>query len=46
MASGTEGSGNKVEVEIRKKIIQNQDVDVIVAVGNKFFYTVSVPCTL
>ncbi len=46
MASGTEGSGNKAEVEIRKKIIQNQDVDVIVAVGNKFFYTVSVPCTL
>jgi len=34
------------ELEIRKKLIQSGDVDVIVSVGSNFFYTVTLPCTL
>ncbi len=34
------------ELEIRKKLIQEQAVDVIVSVGPNFFYTVTLPCTL
>ena len=34
------------ELEIRKKIIENRAVDVMVAVGSNFFYTVTLPCTL
>ena len=34
------------ELEIRKKLIQDGAVDVVVAVGNNFFYTVTLPCTL
>ena len=34
------------ELEIRKKLIQSGDVDVIVSIGPNFFYTVSLPCTL
>lgn len=34
------------ELEIRKKIIQKQAVDVMVAVSSNFFYTVTLPCTL
>jgi type I restriction enzyme M protein len=34
------------EMEIRKKMIESGDVDVIVSVGNNFFYTVTLPCTL
>jgi type I restriction enzyme M protein len=34
------------ELEIRKKLIQDRSVDVIVAVGSNFFYTVTLPCTL
>ena len=34
------------ELEIRKKLIQDQAVDVMVAVGSNFFYTVTLPCTL
>jgi type I restriction enzyme M protein len=41
-ASDARGS----ELEIRKKLIQNQAVDVMVAVGSNFFYTVTLPCTL
>jgi type I restriction enzyme M protein len=41
-ASDARGS----EMEIRKQIIQAQAVDVMVAVGSNFFYTVTLPCTL
>ena len=34
------------ELEIRKKLIQSGDVDVIVSIGPNFFYTVILPCTL
>ncbi len=34
------------ELEIRKKLIQEGAVDVIVSVGSNFFYTVTLPCTL
>jgi type I restriction enzyme M protein len=34
------------EMEIRKKIIEERVVDVIVSVGPNFFYTVTLPCTL
>jgi type I restriction enzyme M protein len=34
------------ELEIRKKLIQSGAVDVIVAVGPNFFYTVTLPATL
>jgi len=41
-ASDARGS----ELEIRKKLIEDQAVDVMVAVGSNFFYTVTLPCTL
>lgn len=34
------------ELEIRKKIIEAKVVDVMIAVGTNFFYTVTLPCTL
>lgn len=34
------------ELEIRKQLIQSHSVDVVVAVGPNFFYTVTLPCTL
>jgi len=34
------------ELEIRKKIIENHNVDVMIAIGSNFFYTVTLPCTL
>ncbi len=34
------------ELEIRRKIIEDRCVDVIVAVGSNFFYTVTLPVTL
>jgi len=34
------------ELEIRKKLIQSEAVDVMVSVGSNFFYTVTLPCTL
>ena len=34
------------EMEIRKKLLQSQSVDVMVAIGPNFFYTVTLPCTL
>lgn len=41
-ASDARGS----ELDIRKQIIEAQTVDVMVAVGSNFFYTVTLPCTL
>jgi len=34
------------ELEIRKRLIEARAVDVMVAVGSNFFYTVTLPCTL
>tara|TARA_R110002111_G_scaffold18931_1_gene46160 strand:- start:10663 stop:12246 length:1584 start_codon:yes stop_codon:yes gene_type:complete len=34
------------EMEIRKKLLQTYAVDVMVAIGPNFFYTVTLPCTL
>jgi type I restriction enzyme M protein len=41
-ASDARGS----ELEIRRKLIEARAVDVMVAVGSNFFYTVTLPCTL
>jgi type I restriction enzyme M protein len=34
------------EQELRRQLIENRGVDVVVAVGPNFFYTVTLPCTL
>jgi len=41
-ASDARGS----ELDIRRQLIDAQAVDVMVAVGSNFFYTVTLPCTL
>jgi len=41
-ASDARGS----ELEIRKKLIESGVVDIMIAIGPKFFYTVTLPCTL
>ena len=41
-ASDARGS----ELEIRRKLIEDRSVDVIIAVGTKMFYTVTLPVTL
>ena len=41
-ASDARGS----ELEIRKQLIETGAVDVMIAVGSNFFYTVTLPCTL
>lgn len=41
-ASDARGS----EMEIRKKILEDHVVDVMVSVSSNFFYTVTLPCTL
>jgi len=34
------------ELDIRRQLIEDRAVDVMVAVGSNFFYTVTLPCTL
>ena len=34
------------EMEIRKRFIEDGSVDVMIAIGTNFFYTVTLPCTL
>jgi len=34
------------EMEIRKKMLEDKVVDVMIAIGTNFFYTVTLPCTL
>lgn len=34
------------ELDIRKQLIQDSAVDVMVSIGSNFFYTVTLPCTL
>jgi type I restriction enzyme M protein len=41
-ASDARGS----ELEIRKQMIEDHVVDVMIAIGSNFFYTVALPCTL
>lgn len=45
MASSASDAGNK-DRDIREKLVNTGHVDVMVAIGNKFFYTRSLPCTL
>lgn len=45
MASSATDSANK-DRDIREKLVRTGDVDVMVSVGNNFFYTLSVPCSL
>ena len=40
------GDARGTEMEIRKKLIQSGDVDVVVSSGTIVFYTVTLPCTL
>ena len=40
------GDARGSELEIRKKLLQSHAVDVVVSIGPKFFYTVTLPCTL
>lgn len=45
MASSATDSQGK-DKDIREKLIKTGDVDVMLSVGNNFFYTKSLPCTL
>ena len=45
MASSATDSTNK-DREIREQLVRTGDVDVMVSVGNNFFYTLSLPCSL
>jgi len=44
--SAAAGDAGNSEMLIRKKIIETGAVDVMVAIGPKFFYTVTLPCAL
>ena len=43
-SSATDSSGK--DKDIRKKLVESGHVDVMVSVGNNFFYTKSLPCSL
>jgi type I restriction enzyme M protein len=45
MANSAADAGGS-ELEIRRKLIEDRSVDVVVSVGSNFFYTVTLPCTL
>lgn len=45
MANSASDAGGS-ELEIRRKLIEDCSVDVIIAVGSNFFYTVTLPVTL
>jgi len=45
MASSATDSAGK-DRDIREKLVLTGDVDVMVSVGNNFFYTLSLPCSL
>ena len=45
MASSATDSANK-DRDIREKLVRTGNVDVMVSVGNNFFYTLSLPCSL
>ncbi len=39
-------AASDAEIEIRKKIVEDKLVDVIISIGPNFFYTVTLPCSL
>ena len=45
MPSSATDSANK-DRDIREQLIKTGDVDVMISVGNNFFYTLSLPCSL
>jgi len=45
MASSASDAGNK-DADIRRQLVKTGHVDAMIAIGNKFFYTRSLPCTL
>ena len=45
MASSATDSSNK-DRDIREQLVKTGDVDVMVSVGNNFFYTLTLPCSL
>lgn len=45
MASSATDAGHG-EKDVREKLVKTKDVDVIISIGNNFFYTRSLPCTL
>lgn len=45
MASSASDAGNK-DRDIREKLVRSGHVDVMMAIGTKFFYTRTLPCTL
>jgi type I restriction enzyme M protein len=45
MANSAADAGGS-ELEIRKKLIEDRAVDIVVSVSPNFFYTVTLPCTL
>ena len=45
MASSATDSGGK-DKDIRESLVKTGDVDVMISVGNNFFYTLSLPCSL
>lgn len=45
MANSASDAGQS-ELEIRKKMVDEGIIDIIVSVGSNFFYTVTLPCTL
>ncbi len=45
MASSATDSSNR-DRDIREQLVNTGDVDVMVSVGNNFFYTLSLPCSL
>lgn len=45
MASSASDAGHSEKL-IRKEIVETGAVDVMVSIGNKFFYSVTLPCTL
>jgi type I restriction enzyme M protein len=45
MASSASDAGNK-DRDIREQLVKTGHVDVMMGIGNKFFYTRSLPCTL
>jgi type I restriction enzyme M protein len=40
------GDARSSELEIRKKLLNNDAVDVVISISSNFFYTVTLPCTL
>ncbi len=45
MASSATDSSNR-DRDIRQQLVETGDVDVMMSVGNNFFYTLSLPCSL